>query len=144
MPAQLVLSSPWTDLALDNPDLVDQNSKDPWLNLEGLKEASAMWAGPAGEAAFADPLVSPIWASLARGLPKISMSIGTRELLYPDQLLFWNKLERESEGRSTGTLTVGGGMVHVYAILGDMPETEEPWRVIAAVIEDTRGQSTID
>jgi acetyl esterase/lipase len=27
MPAQLVLSSPWTDLALDNPDLVDQNSK---------------------------------------------------------------------------------------------------------------------
>jgi hypothetical protein len=72
------------------------------------------------------------------------MSIGTRELLYPDQLLFWNKLERESEGRSTGTLTVGGGMVHVYAILGDMPETEEPWRVIAAVIEDTRGQSTID
>lgn len=93
-----------------------------------------MWTGYRDEELHS-PLASPVYGDFARGIPKISMSIGTRELLYYDQLKFWEKLRKESGGLSCGRLVVGYEMVHVYAIAGDMPETVEPWRDISAAVK---------
>ena len=98
-----------------------------------------MWTGY-NEAELKDPLASPVYGNFETDIPKISMSIGSRELLYYDQLRFWDKLEKESNGRSCGHLVVGHEMVHVYAISGDMPETVEPWKDIEAAVRRMQGQ----
>jgi acetyl esterase/lipase len=99
-----------------------------------------MWTGYQNEE-LKNPLASPVYGDFTNGIPKISMSIGTRELLYHDQLRFWKKLEEQSGGKSCGKLVIGNGMVHVYAILGDMPETVEPWKDIEAAVERLVSQS---
>lgn len=99
-----------------------------------------MWTGYQDEE-LKNPLASPIYGDFTEGIPKISMSIGTRELLYHDQLRFWKKVQEESKDQSCGKLTIGNGMVHVYAILGDMPETVEPWKDIGEAVERLKAQS---
>jgi acetyl esterase/lipase len=99
-----------------------------------------MWTGYQAEE-LKNPLASPVYGDFTHGIPKISMSIGTRELLYYDQLRFWEKLKEQSQGKSCGHLIIGKDMVHVYGILGDMPETVEPWQDIAAAVERLVQQS---
>lgn len=92
-----------------------------------------MWAGSDAQK-LSDPFVSPYYASLRAPLPPISMSVGSRELFYPDQLLFWRKLLDESEGTACQHLEVAPGMIHVYGLIPGLPEARGAWRDVEAAI----------
>jgi acetyl esterase/lipase len=77
--AGIVALSPWLDASLSDPDVSDLEPTDPMLAESGLRAAARWWAG---ERDPADPLVSPVNASLS-GLPAIDVYIGDRDILRP-------------------------------------------------------------
>ena len=106
LPSKLVLFSPWVDVSMDNGDIDKYESVDPILSKYGLKELGKMWAN---ELDVKDYKVSPIYGDL--DLPDILLYVGTKEIFYPDNILFFNKLDK-----SKSKLIVGEGLTHVYPV----------------------------
>jgi acetyl esterase/lipase len=79
-PQQLILISPWLDVSMTNPEIEAVQEKDPILNAETLILAGKAWAGNLDTKNY---LVSPIYGDLSE-LTKISIFIGTDDVLYPD------------------------------------------------------------
>jgi acetyl esterase/lipase len=80
LPAGCVLLSPWLDLARDRSALTRLAQRDVMLSPGWLGACARAYAG---QAAMADPLVSPLRAG-HRGLPPLLIQAGTDELLAPD------------------------------------------------------------
>lgn len=89
-PKELVLFSPWVDIATDNPEIASYEPFDPILKQSGIHEVAKVWAGED----LKQPLVSPLFGDLS-GLGRISIYIGTHDILYPDNRLFHEKLLKE-------------------------------------------------
>lgn len=85
-----ILISPWMDVGLENPDARVIDRRDPWLAVDGLKEAGHMYANGL---ALDDPRVSPLYGK-AEGLPATHILMGTRDILMPDAKLFADKLSQ--------------------------------------------------
>jgi acetyl esterase/lipase len=79
-PAHVILLSPWLDASLSHPDVPRFNKIDPFLDMEGLKYAGALYARDVGPTHY---LVSPVFGSL-NDLAPISLFVGTRDILFPD------------------------------------------------------------
>ena len=80
MCGSIVLLSPWLDMAGDHPKTEEYYKREPRLSLYELKRCGELWAGDRDPH---DPIVSPIYGQLD-GLPKISVYVGTKELLLLD------------------------------------------------------------
>ena len=116
-PEQLILFSPWVDVALENPVISVSNEK-IWGKL---------WAG---DLDVCDPKVSPSFGNL-EGLPPTTLYVGTREILYPDNILFFEKLQK---ARVLCSLHVGEGMNHVYPIY-PIPEARKVLKEVVQTIQ---------
>ncbi len=79
-PEQLILFSPWLDVSMRNPGLSLIENKDKILSINGLRYAGQQYAGALD---LKDYRVSPLYGTLS-GLCKISIFIGTNDLLYVD------------------------------------------------------------
>jgi len=79
-PAHVILLSPWLDASLSHPELPVYDKIDPFLGMEGLKYAGAVYARDVDPKNY---LVSPVYGSL-KGLAPVSVFIGTRDILFPD------------------------------------------------------------
>jgi acetyl esterase/lipase len=80
LPKEVILISPWLDITLRNAAIPRMVHKDPMLNRQHLQRMGKAWAGPLDPS---DRKTSPINGQL-RGLPRLSLFIGTHELLLPD------------------------------------------------------------
>lgn len=116
MPDETILLSPWVDASMENPDISEYISKDPWLTVSWLKVCGRHWAGTYD---IHDYRVSPIYGDTS-GLKNITAFLGTRELFYPDIVKFFEKLDDHSN-----ELIIGQDMLHVFPIL-PIPEAKEP------------------
>lgn len=114
-PRRLVLISPSLDMTLANPRTLEVALTDPWLGIEGGREAVRIYAAGLD---FADWRISPFYGNLAV-LPPTLIFCGTRDLLYPDSELFVGKARQQG---ADAELVIGRGMIHVWPLL-DMPET---------------------
>ncbi len=83
-PGNIVLLSPWLDIALNHPEIAAMDKKEPMLDLKLLIEAGKAYAGDTPRTHY---LVSPINGPL-RGLGKITLFIGTHEIFLPDARKF--------------------------------------------------------
>ncbi|MDF2446552.1 MAG: h16 [Moraxellaceae bacterium] len=110
LPARLVLLSPWLDVSMSNPGIGSVDPLDPVLDAEGLRDAGRMYAG-AHE--LTDPLVSPLYGPL-KGLPPVSLFIGTHDVMLPDCRKF--KAMAENAGVDIDYREYEG-MVHEWALL---------------------------
>ncbi|CAK8054512.1 alpha/beta hydrolase [Eupransor demetentiae] len=91
-PENIILFSPWLDLTMENPALVESQKYDSMLNAKVLRVQGEMYAG---DLKVTDPLVSPLKGDLY-DLPKITIFSGTHDLLYPDAEKF-TKLAQENK-----------------------------------------------
>lgn len=112
--ARMVLISPGVDMTLANPQTLVAAQSDPWLGIEGGKEAVRLYAA---DLDFGDWRISPLYGAL-QVLPPMLVFSGTRDLLFPDSLVFVEKAKRAGVATE---LVVGQGMIHVWPLL-DMPE----------------------
>ena len=108
-PKEIVLFSPWVDIATDNPEIALVEPFDPFLKQSGIQEVAKFWAGEE----LKQPLVSPLFGDLS-GLGRISIYIGTHDIFYPDNRLLHEKLLKEG---ITHRYIEREKMNHVYVLL---------------------------
>ena len=130
-PEELILISPWVDVTMSNGDMADYVDLEPMLGIDGLRRMGEVWANGLP---LTDPSVSPIYGDLA-GLGRVTLTTGTWEILYPDELLLAEKL------KAAGTeceLIVGERMIHCYPIC-PIPEAKDAQAVIWNAITRCKG-----
>ena len=123
LPERLVLFSPWVDVSMDNPDIADYLPVEPMLHFDLVKVHGRYWAGDADTHFWQ---VSPLFGDMA-GLPPVTMTCGTRELLYPDILLARDRL---AEAGVDVTLRVGHGLNHDWPLM-EIPEADAIFEEVA-------------
>jgi acetyl esterase/lipase len=79
-PSQIILLSPWLDITMTNPAIIEIDKKDKILGIKGLQLAGKAYSG---ELNTQDYKVSPIYGDL-KGLGQISVFTGTNDLLIAD------------------------------------------------------------
>ena len=89
-PGQLILIAPWLDVSLTNPAIDSIQKFDPILKVKDLTSIHATWVK---DISIKHKLVSPIYGDLT-GLPKISIFIGTHDILLADCQALKEKLEK--------------------------------------------------
>ena len=87
-PSHLILISPWVDITLGNPRVDEYEANDPLLASYGMRKVGVLWSRGVDAA---DPLVSPINGNV-HGLRNVMVFAGTRELLYPDARLMYDRI----------------------------------------------------
>jgi acetyl esterase/lipase len=118
VPSHMVLISPALDLTLSNPAIqfVDDPVLGPFLP-SGHKNAQ-LWAG---DLDLTDPLVSPLFGSLA-GLPPTAVYFGNLDILAPDGLVLQdNALATPG---ADFTFILRKGEIHIWAVNTILPETQ--------------------
>lgn len=91
-PRKIILSSPWLDVSLTNPDIQQVAPRDNALEITSLQKAGRLWAGNFD---LKDPKVSPIYGRFDN-IARISMFLGTAEIFVPDARKLVEKLKREN------------------------------------------------
>lgn len=109
MPDELVLISPWVDVAMDNEEIKKIAPEDPFLEIESLKTVAERWAD---DLDLHDWRVSPIYGDL-KGIRNVTTFIGTSEIFYPDVVKLYHMLDQDPSNE----LVVGQDMLHVYPLL---------------------------
>lgn len=128
-PEELILISPGVDMTLSNPDIQNYVAMDPMLGIDGVRRLGEVWANGLSTK---DPRVSPIYGDLS-GLGRVTLTVGTWEILYPDILLFAEKLEQAGVDCH---LIIGKRMIHCYPIC-PIPEAKPVQKEIWAAIVRT-------
>ncbi len=116
-PGHLILISPWVDATLRNPDILAYEASDPMLGAQGLQKLGLTWAKNLDPN---DYRVSPVNGEV-RSLRNVVVFIGTREILYPDARLFY---DRVNAAGVHAELYIGRGLNHNYPFF---PIPEAKW-----------------
>ena len=118
VPSHMVLISPALDLTLSNPAI--QFVDDPVFSrlLPTLRKNAQLWAG---DLDLTDPLVSPLFGSLA-GLPPTAVYFGNLEILAPDVLILQDKAL--ATPGADFTFILRKGEIHDWAAITILPETQ--------------------
>ena len=125
LPSQLVLISPWVDVAGGDDALQEY---DTFLNNEVLRHVGADWAG---EIDVYDPIVSPLYGDM-QDLPPTDLFTGTWEVFYTDIVKTFDKMKAAGVDVR---LHVKEKMGHVYP-LWPCPEGKEARKEIAKIINN--------
>ncbi len=108
-PGHIVLISPVLDATFDNSEARKYEKEDPILGIEGSKYFVKLWAG---DLPLDDYKMSPINGNL-EGLGHITMTIGTKETLYPDVVKFSHMLNEKGIKHE---FILGYSLFHIYPI----------------------------
>lgn len=123
---QIILLSPWLDITLKNKEIGEINSKDPILSISGLQKAGKLYAGDTDPNNY---MLSPINGDF-EGLGKISVFIGTNDILMPDA----RKLKRITKEKGINiNYYEYDDMVHVW-MLFNLPESKKAIDQIARLL----------
>ncbi|MBT4729447.1 MAG: alpha/beta hydrolase [Bacteroidetes bacterium] len=123
-PKKTVLLSPWLDISMSNPEILNFVDKDVLLSLSGLNECAKLYAR---EMDLKNPKVSPIYGNL-ENLSEIKVFVSTHELFYPDCSLLKSKID--SVQGSTIDLSFKKEMIHDWLVL-PIPESDETIQEVA-------------
>jgi len=117
VPSRMVLSSPALDATLSNPAI--QFVDDPLFAglFPTLDNIAQQWAGDLDRT---DPLVSPLYGSLA-GLPPTAVYAGSRDIVAPDVLVLQDKAL--ATPGADFTFILRNGEPHDWAAVTILPET---------------------
>ena len=108
MPDELILLSPWVDTTMENEEIKNYESVDPFLTGSPLRRCADLWKG---DLDVHDWRVSPIYGDL-KGIRNVTVFVGTDGILYPDITRFFGMLDEDP----TNELIVGEEMNHVYPL----------------------------
>lgn len=108
MPDELILFSPWVDVTMENEEIPKYQPIDPMISAPSAAAVAKRWSG---DLDAHDPKISPIYGDMS-GLRNVTVFIGTDEVLYPDAIKMFRKLDKDMSNE----LIVAEGMNHVYPL----------------------------
>lgn len=117
MPEAMVLMAPAADISFSNPEIYEVEKIDPALRRYGCLECAKLWA--AGRA-LEDPLLNPMYSDVS-GYPKTMLIFGTGDILYPDGMKLFEKLDAAGVKAS---FVRAEGLFHVFPVY-PIPERTE-------------------
>jgi epsilon-lactone hydrolase len=121
-PSDVILLSPWLDVTMTNPEALDVDRFDPFLDLEGLRYLGEIYAG---DTELTNYLVSPIYGSL-QNLAPLTVFIGTHDLFVAD----CRKLEARAQAAGVEIdYHEYDSMIHVWMLISS-PEAKKALRAI--------------
>ncbi|MGT2933908.1 alpha/beta hydrolase [Streptococcus catagoni] len=126
-PKDIILLSPWLDVSMSNPGIPAFEESDPILSAWGLRRVGEIWAG--GAEHINHPYVSPINGDFTNLAP-ITLFVGTREIFYPDIIIFREKLASMNHPHQ---LFEGTGMNHVYPIYPISEAKDAQYKIIDTI-----------
>lgn len=91
-PRHILMLSPWLDISLSNPDLIESEKLDYMSSIKGNQYAGELWAA---DLDIKNYLVSPFYGEF-NNLGEMTIITGERDLLKPDCLLLSKKLNELS------------------------------------------------
>lgn len=115
MPDKLILLSPWVDASMDNEQIREYESVDPFLKVTPLRDCAELWKG---DLDVHDWHISPIYGDL-KGIRNVTVFVGTDGIFYPDISKFFGMLDRDPSNE----LIIGEAMNHVYPLF-PIPEAK--------------------
>jgi len=124
LPSHLVLLSPWLDVSMSHPEIVDFEELDLSLDREGLRVQGNYYRGSLPEH---HPWVSPIFGDM-NGQPSMDVYVGTHELFYPDCRDFSEKNKDKGV-----TFHAYEGMQHDWMMM-PIAEGDQTLAEVAAII----------
>ena len=80
-PSKSILISPWLDVSMSNPKMVEIQKNDKDLTIDKLKVAGRLYAGSEND--LKNPLVSPIYGDVSK-LNNVVILSGTYDILWAD------------------------------------------------------------
>ena len=126
LPDELILLSPWVDIAMDNEQISKYESRDPFLSVQTLSICAERWKD---DLDAHDWHVSPIYGDL-KGIRNVTVFVGTSEIFFPDVTKFFRMLDRDPSNQ----LIVGDEMNHVFPLF-PIPEAKPAVnRIFEAVV----------
>lgn len=128
-PGNIILISPVLDMSFTNPEIHEVERLDPILSVKSLNEIGVLYGGERGTK---DYLVSPIYGDFD-GLGKISLFIGTNDILYPDAKRFKNMAAKEGIKINYYEYP---SMIHVWPLL-IFPESKKARGQIIEIIRNS-------
>ena len=91
-PSQIILNSPWLDITMSNPKIIEIDKKDKVLGINGLKMAGQAYAAGLDQKDFR---VSPIYGDYS-GLGLISLFVGTHDLFLADSRKLKERMKNQN------------------------------------------------
>lgn len=134
--AGIILFSPWLDVSMENPEIAQFDSKDPFLNRKALQAAGYAYAGGND---VKKPEVSPIYGVL-EGLKNINLFVGTCDLLCADAQKF-QSLCRKAEIELN--YYEYPDMVHDF-MLGPLPEAKQVYQQVLRILNADKNPCAIE
>ena len=128
MPVAVALLSPWSDLTHEGDSHCSNDSRDPTLTLDLVRQAAVLYSGGRD---LAHPGLSPLRGTWNEPLPPVMITTGTRDLFLDQNLTLATVLE--SAGADV-TLRVWDDLWHVFEFYDELPEAERSLRDIAAFL----------
>ncbi|PKH52079.1 alpha/beta hydrolase [Tenacibaculum sp. Bg11-29] len=128
-PEQLILLAPWLDVTMSNPDILAVDENDKILGIKGLQLAGA---GYAGQVELDDYKVSPIYGDLT-GLPKVSIFVGTHDILCADVRKLKSKAK---ESNFSLNYFEYPKMFHIWILLQNLKEAKFAISQITSLINN--------
>lgn len=126
-PGQIILLSPWLDIASDNPAMAAIESADHMLAQRGLQRAAGLYAAGISPHSY---LVSPLYGDFSQLAP-LSVFTGTADILYPDVLKLRDRLSADHIPLNYFEYP---RMMHVWMAVNLLPEAQQAQRQIAGLI----------
>ena len=118
LPTQLILSAPWLDATLTNPDIAAIDKNDTMLGVKGLQMAAKAYAK---NLPLNDFHISPINGDF-KNLPKISLFIGTHDIFWADAKKLSAFLTEENIAHNYFEYPK---MFHNWCIIVNLPESKK-------------------
>ncbi len=125
-PVQLILISPWLDLHLMNPEIVELEDQDPLLSREYLRAIGALYKG---YLAWDDPHVSPKDVTIEKGI-ELTLFVGTHEIFLADVRAFAMRMKKEG---FCVHYVEKKGMNHDYALFPMKEGSEALLRIVRII-----------
>jgi epsilon-lactone hydrolase len=134
LPAAAVAMSPWTDLALTGPSLIENAASDPMLNAGDLPELARYYL--AGADPY-NPYASPLYGDTS-SFPPVLIQVGSDEILRDDAVRMAEKLQQEN---LRSRLEIWPRMPHAFQLfVPALPEARAAIAQIGAFISGVRGE----
>lgn len=127
-PSRIILNSPWLDITMSNPGIIDIDKKDKLLGIPGLKMAGQAYANGLDAR---DSRVSPIYGDCS-GLGEISLFIGTHDIFLADARKFKKKMEEQDNPINYFEYPK---MFHLWVALTSLKESKHAIHQMATLIK---------
>ena len=130
LPAAGALMSPWTDLTAAGASYESRAEADPIHQRTMILALAKNYLGKDGDSR--NPLASPLYADLT-GLPPLLVQVGDRETVRDDSV---DLAARAKAAGADVELQVWEGMIHVFQMFPEIPQTREAIASLAVFLRN--------